>query len=158
MVAFTLLDNVFRASSDVLKATGVMALIIWVGGGALFYIFEADNPNYRTCTDPVPLEECYAFRSTADCNEAYPGSCSQDSFTSMPNTLYLTAVFLCGEWGHVDFTWGGRLVAVIMCIAGIAIAAIPIGTLFESFGSVLGLDGDGDDDAEKVVQQAIDSK
>jgi len=148
MVAFTLLDNVFRASADVLKATGVMALIIWVGGTALFYLFEVNNPNYRTCDEEVPLEECFAFASTAECNEAYPGSCSQDSFTTMPETLYLTAIFLCGEWAIVDFTWGGRIVAVFMCAAGIAIAAIPIGTLFESFGAVVGIDGDGDEQAD----------
>ena len=148
MVAFTLLDNVFRASADVLKATGVMALIIWVGGAALFFIFEANNPNYRECDETVPPAECYAYSSTAACDAVHPGSCSQTSFTTMPDSLYLTAVFLCGEWALVDFTWGGRLVAVFMCVAGIAIAAIPIGTLFESFGVVLGLDG-GDDDGDE---------
>jgi len=149
MTAFTLLDNVFRASGDVLKATGVMALIIWVGGAALFFINEKDNPNYRTCDEAVPPAECFAFGSTAECNAAHPGSCSQSSFTTMPDALYLTAVFLCGEWGLVDFTLGGRIVAVFMCVAGIAIAAIPIGTLFESFGAVVGLDGgDEDEDGE----------
>ena len=39
IVAFSKLDNVFRASKDVLKATGLMAIIIWVGCGALFFIF-----------------------------------------------------------------------------------------------------------------------
>lgn len=35
LVAFSKLDNVFRASKDVLKATGLMAIIIWVGSSAL---------------------------------------------------------------------------------------------------------------------------
>ena len=34
ITAFSKLDNVFRASKDVLKATGLMALIVWVGCGA----------------------------------------------------------------------------------------------------------------------------
>ena len=46
----------------------------------------------------------------------------------MPDALYMTAIFLCGEWGVCDFTLGGRAVAAFMCIAGIAIAAIPIGS------------------------------
>jgi len=49
LTAFTLLDNVLRASADVLVATGLMALIIWVGGAALFFLFEQHNPNYREC-------------------------------------------------------------------------------------------------------------
>lgn len=53
MTAFTLLDNVFRASASVLKATGLMALIVWLGGAALFFLFERDNPNWRTCDGSV---------------------------------------------------------------------------------------------------------
>jgi hypothetical protein len=33
-----------------------------------------------------------------------------------------------------------------LCVVGIALYAIPIGTLFESFGNVLGLAGDEDED------------
>jgi hypothetical protein len=147
MTAFTLLDNVFRSSASVLKATGLMALIVWLGGAALFFLFERDNPNWRVCDEEVDAATCYAFESVAACNAAYPGACSQTGFSTLPDSMYLTAVFLCGEWGLVDFTWGGRAVAVFMCIAGIAIAAIPIGSLFEAFGSVVGIE-EGDDDDE----------
>jgi len=92
VVAFSKLDNVFRASKDVLKATGLLALIIWVGCGALFYIFEENNPNWRECDESV--EGCYDFATTALCNESYPGLCSQKAFVNMPNALYYTAVFL----------------------------------------------------------------
>jgi hypothetical protein len=106
VTAFSKLDNVFRASKDVLKATGLLALIIWVGCGALFYIFEENNPNWRDCDSSVPthatsLEDppgCFDFSSTAACNEYYPGLCSQSAFTNMPNALYYTAIFLGGEW------------------------------------------------------------
>jgi len=104
VTAFSKLDNVFRASKDVLKATGLMALIIWVGCGALFYIFEENNPNWRECDESVPLRTnnytgCYDFPSTAECNKYYPGLCSQKAFMNMPNALFFTAVFLGGEWG-----------------------------------------------------------
>jgi hypothetical protein len=36
-VAFSKLDNVFRASKDILKATGLMATIIWIGCAVSFY-------------------------------------------------------------------------------------------------------------------------
>ena len=156
-VACRYLDNVFRASKDVLKATGLMATIIWVGCAALFYIFEEHNPNWRQCDESIPpygtQDEpgCYDFKSTLECNERYPDMCSQAVFTNMPNSLYLTAVFLGGEWGVVDFTWPGRLVCLFLCVVGIGLYAIPIGALFDSFGAVLGLDGDDDDDEEGAV-------
>ena len=153
ITAFSKLDNVFRASMDVLKATGLLALIIWVGCGALFFIFESNNPNWRECDASVPLHSsdanapgCYDFASTAACNDFYPGLCSQTSFTNMPNSLYYTAVFLGGEWGVVDFTFYGRLNALFLCVVGIALYAIPIGTLFDSFGAVLGLAEDEEED------------
>ena len=142
VVAFTVLDNVFRASRDVLNATGLMALIIWIGCGALFFIFEQDNPNWRSCNDEIPLHNenrtgCFDFSSTADCNAYWgDGACDQSAFVSMPDSLYYTAVFLGGEWGKIDFTAGGRCVCVFLCVVGIAIYAIPIGTLFDSFGAI----------------------
>lgn len=48
-------------------------------------------------------------------------------------------MFLGGEWGVVDFTWPGRIVCLFFCVLGIALYAIPIGTLFDSFGAVLGM-------------------
>lgn len=156
VTAFSKLDNVFRASRDVLKATGLMALIIWVGCGALFFIFEADNPNWRQCDDSIPITSngtdspgCYDFSSTAECNAYYPGMCNQKVFTNMPNSLYLTAVFLGGEWGVVDFTWPGRFVCMFLCVVGIGLYAIPIGALFDSFGAILGMSGDDNEQVEE---------
>jgi len=149
-VAFSKLDNVFRASKDVLKASALMALIVWIGCAALFFIFEENNPNWRECDESVPLvgtedaPGCYDFASTAECNEYYPGMCAQSSFTDLPSTLFLVAVFLQGEWGMTDFTWPGRLVCMFLCVAGIGLYAIPVGSLFDSFGSVIG--GDEDED------------
>ena len=152
VTAFSKLDNVFRASKDVLKATGLMAFIIWVGSGALFFIFEQNNPNWRSCDMSVPIRTdsglgCFDFASTKECNDVYPGLCDQAAFTNMPNTLYFTAVFLVGEWGLIDFTWGGRFVCLFLCVVGIALYAIPTGTLFDSFGAVLGM-GESEDDEE----------
>lgn len=153
LVAFSKLDNVFRASKDVLKATGLMAVIVWVGSSALFFIFEEDNPNFRQCDPSIPLigedkPGCYDFESTLACNEFYPDMCSQTMFTNMPNSMYFVSVFLGGEWGTVDFTWQGKLVCMFLCIAGIALYSIPIGTLFDSFGAVIGLseEDEGEDE------------
>jgi len=160
IVAFSKLDNVFRASKDVLKATGLLAVIIWVGCAALFYLFEENNPNWRSCDQSIPgtsddpdAPGCYDFNSTLACNEYYPGLCSQHAFTNVPNALYYTAIFLGGEWGVIDFTWTGRFVCLFLCVAGIALYAIPIGTLFESFGVVLGIQEDDDDDGDNEEGQ-----
>ena len=156
IVAFSKLDNVFRASKDVFKATGLMALIVWIGCGALFYIFEENNPNWRSCDSSIPshstnpkIPGCYDFPSTSACNEFYPGMCQQAAFTNIPNALYYTAVFLGGEWGVVDFTWPGRVVCLFLCVVGIGLYAIPIGTLFDSFGAVLGMGGDDEEEEEE---------
>lgn len=58
----------------------------------------------------------------------------------------MTAVFLGGEWGVVDFTWPGRVLCLFFCVLGIALYSIPIGTLFDSFGAILGMDGEEDNE------------
>jgi len=107
MEAFTLLDDVFCDCSDILAATGLLALIIWLGAATLFYTFEQNNPNL------------------------------DGAFDNIPDALYFTAIFLGGEWAVCDFTPEGKLVAMVLCIVGIALYAIPVGTIFESFGEIL---------------------
>jgi len=163
IVAFSKLDNVWRASKDVLKATGLMALIIWVGSSALFFIFEQNNPNFRECDASVPLTlsnsdglGCYDFGSTAACNDYYgTGMCEQVAFSDMPNTMFYVAVFLGGDWGFVDFTWQGKIVCMFLCIAGIALYSIPIGTLFDSFGAIIGLIDENDDDEQNIDDEEV---
>ena len=83
--------------------------------------------------------------------------------------MFYVAVFLGGDWGFVgelimtffpmicdrqdnkcrcifsDFTWQGKLVCMFLCIAGIALYSIPVGTLFDSFGAVVGLSEEEDE-------------
>ena len=164
-VAFSKLDNVFRASKEVLKASALMAMIVWIGCAALFYIFEENNPNFRECDSSVPLfgtdekPGCFDFASTADCNEFYPGKCTQTAFADLPSSLFLVAVFLQGEWGLTDFTWPGRCVCMFMCVAGIGLYAIPVGSLFDSFGAVIGMgEGDGDEGEEEQEEESEKEK
>lgn len=60
-----------------------------------------------------------------------------------------------GEWGQIDFTPGGKVLCCLFCVLGIALFAIPVGTIFEAFGDVLAelAEGgagasDGDSDAK----------
>ncbi len=48
-----------------------------------------------------------------------------------------------------DFTWQGKLVCIFLCVAGIAVYAVPIGTLFDSFGIVLGLADDEENEEDE---------
>lgn len=48
-----------------------------------------------------------------------------------------------------DFTWPGKILCILFCYVGIALYAIPAGTLFDKFGGVLGLDGNDEDDEEE---------
>ena len=51
--------------------------------------------------------------------------------------MYYVAVFLAGEWGKMDFTWPGKILCCVLCVMGIALFAIPVGTVFEAFQDVL---------------------
>lgn len=42
--AFTLLDDVWMSCKDTLAATGLLALVLWVGSACLFYLFEKVPP------------------------------------------------------------------------------------------------------------------
>ena len=92
--AFTKLDDVYRECRDVLKATGLLALIVWVGGATLFYVFEHHHHE------------------------------QSDAFYNLPDSLYFTAVFLGGEWGRVDFTVGGKIVCILLCVLGVALFGV----------------------------------
>ena len=111
ITAFSKLDNVFRASMSILKSTILLAVIIWVGGGSLFFILEQNNPNFRECSDWIPLRSmlngsdtvpgCYDFLTTQSCIDYYgEGMCHQKVFVNLPNTLYMTAVVSIYFWFH----------------------------------------------------------
>ncbi|KAG5180071.1 hypothetical protein JKP88DRAFT_324581 [Tribonema minus] len=114
--AFTLLDDVWRGAKGVLKAAGLLAFIVWVGSATLFFLTEQRN-------------ECEGVR---------------EAFVDIPSSMYYTGIFLGGEWGLIDFTGLGRIVCCFTCIMGIALFAIPVGTVFESFSGVLEEANSGD--------------
>mmetsp|Transcript_48569 Transcript_48569/g.89474 ORF Transcript_48569/g.89474 Transcript_48569/m.89474 type:complete len:1219 (+) Transcript_48569:69-3725(+) len=141
ITAFTILDNVFRRSSPMLLATAVMAFAIWISSGTLFYLFERNNPNF-----------CQEW-SNPQCEEQVTPDCqclAQSAFTSIPDSLYWVAIFLVGEWALIDFTFCGRLLCLLLCLAGIGIYALPLSTLFDSFGACLegGLEALDEEDAD----------
>lgn len=63
--------------------------------------------------------------------------------------MFYTAVFLAGEWAQTDFTWPGKILCCALCVMGIALFAIPVGTVFEAFQDVLQeVNVEDDDDPE----------
>lgn len=56
--AFTLLGNVWDSCKATLAATGLLALVVWIGSACLFYLFEKVRPFVS------PL--CLSYSSTAD--------------------------------------------------------------------------------------------
>jgi hypothetical protein len=128
LTAFSVLDNVFWRSRGVLLATGVLAFTIWVSAAALFFLFEQNNPNW-----------CMAW-ADATCEANWKPGCEcvgPSTFDTLPHALFMVAVFLAGEWPVVDFTFGGKLCCMALCMVGLGLAALPIATLFDSFGAVL---------------------
>ena len=68
---------------------------------------------------------------------AKDNECTGDAFSSIPNAMFYIAIFLGGEWGQIDFTWPGKILCCALCVMGIALFAIPVGTVFEAFQDVL---------------------
>lgn len=117
--SFTLLDDAFRRCQSNLAAFGLVALIIWVGGASLFYVFES-SPALQ------PIDEM------------------RESFDSVPSAMYFLAVFLGGEWGLTDFSVPGKVLCIMLVAIGIQLYAIPISVLFDAFQEVLDDEGQGD--------------
>jgi len=134
ITAFTVLDNVFYRSKSAFLATGVLALCIWMVTTTLFYIAELDNPNW--CSEWA--DATCATTWTTDCV-----CTSKSTFDTMPHALYyMSLIIFAGEWPIVDFTVAGKMLCFVTCIISIGLAALPIGTLFDSFSNVLEADGD----------------
>eukprot|EP00606_Chrysophyceae_sp_TOSAG23-5_P001248 GSChrysophyteH2.ASY1.ANO1.921.1 assembled CDS len=113
--SFTLLGEVFNKAGPVLKATGVLALILWVGGATAFYYADPHNDsevNGNGGEDPAV-------------------------FTSIVDALYYTSIFMAGEWCVSDFTPAGSVICVVMAMVGVALFSIPVGVLFEGFQDML---------------------
>ena len=98
--AFTLLDNVVWELRPNLLGAGVLALLIWMGGAVLFYLFE-------------------------------------DDIASVPESLYLTAIYLGGEWARCDFSVPGKVLCVVLCFVGIGLYGTCVGLVCDAFAEVL---------------------
>lgn len=105
--SFTLLDDAWFNCRDSMIACGFMAMMVWVCGSIGFYNFEQGNPRM------------------------------DGAFDSLTSSMYYSMIFLGGEWGKIDFTPAGKVVCLFYCIIGIALYGIPVGAVFEAFGTVL---------------------
>jgi hypothetical protein len=119
--AFTLLDDVFVKAAPVLKATGVLALIVWVGASSLLYYVE---PHSDIDDDKVNLDLAAGGEEPA-------------VFTSIVDAMYYCTIFLAGEWCKVDFTPLGSVICTIVALIGVALFSIPVGVLFEGFQDMM---------------------
>lgn len=119
--AFTLLDDVFVKAAPVLKATGVLALIVWVGASSLLYYVE---PHEDLDDDRVK-------------DQLAAGGEDPAVFTSIVDAMYYCTIFLAGEWCKVDFTPLGSVICTVVALIGVALFSIPVGVLFEGFQDMM---------------------
>ena len=97
-----------------MAASGVLAVLIWLISAVLFYEFEKGNEDVS------------------------------NAFDSIPESMYYTAVFLADEWAEVDFSPKGQVLMVVLCAVAIAVAAVPIGSLFDAFEEELHVEDEKD--------------
>lgn len=119
--AFTLLDDVFVKAAPVLKATGVLALIVWVGASSLLYYVEPHDD-----IDDDGIKDALAA-----------GGEEPAVFTSIVDAMYYCTIFLAGEWCKVDFTPLGSVICTAVALIGVALFSIPVGVLFEGFQDMM---------------------
>jgi hypothetical protein len=134
-----------------------VALVIWVGGASLFYIFEhrrpgekpyeADMREVRPRVLPGKRHGILSFLMVAVVGRGHASllvtssltvaaAAARQSFESIPKSLFYTAVFLGGEWGKCDFTVAGSFVMIFFVVVGIELYAIPIANLAGAFQEV----------------------
>jgi len=105
--AFGVLRDVWYSAKDSLVSTLFIAVLVWVIGSCSFYACERNNPRM------------------------------EGAFQDLPSSMYYSVIFLGGEWGKCDFTAAGKCVCMFYCLAGIAVFALPVGSVFEAFGEAL---------------------
>eukprot|EP00658_Telonema_sp_P-2_P037995 TRINITY_DN27317_c0_g1_i2.p1 TRINITY_DN27317_c0_g1~~TRINITY_DN27317_c0_g1_i2.p1 ORF type:complete len:809 (-),score=175.98 TRINITY_DN27317_c0_g1_i2:159-2585(-) len=106
------MQQVLCKVGPVLRATMVLALIVWIGVATAFYYVELHIPENFGGEDPMV-------------------------FSSILDALYYTGIFMAGEWAVVDFTPLGAVVCVFTAAVGVALFSIPVGILFEGFQETL---------------------
>lgn len=110
--AFAKLDVALGRCRPNLAAFGLVALIIWVTGGTLFYLFES-SPSMQPIVG------------------------MREAFGSVPSSMYFLCIFLGGEWGLTDFSVPGKFLCVCLVLVGIELYAIPVSVLFDAFAEAL---------------------
>jgi len=106
VAAFSMFNDVWEENKYILMYTGVLALILWIAVASMFWLLEAGNPNV------------------------------DGAFDTVPNSLFMTAIFMGGEWAETDFTPGGKVLGVFMCWVAINLFAVPIGIIASGFEAV----------------------
>lgn len=130
--AFQKMSRALDRSSGAIFAASLLALILWVCSSTLFYIAEYDNPNWCTAWEGPKCSEMKIPEDVDGCT-----CVAREVFGSMPDSLYVIALALVGAWNYTDFTISGKLLSMVLVLFGVGIYAIPVGSLFDSFGAVL---------------------
>jgi hypothetical protein len=123
--AFTMLGDVVDKAKPVLEATGVLALILWVGAATAFYYIEPH-------ADPASHDDGFVGDDGFSA-----GGEPAAVFTSIVDALYYTSIFMAGEWCVADFSPVGAVLCAFMSMVGVALFSIPVGVLFEGFQDML---------------------
>jgi len=121
--AFALLDDVMAKARPVLEATGILALVIWVGAATAFYYLD-------------PHAEALDGTDPSDGGSRAGGEPAA-VFTSIVDSMYYTSIFMAGEWCMVDFTPLAGVLCASLAMVGVALFSIPVGVLFEGFQDML---------------------
>jgi len=129
--AITLLDNVLTSgnSGRLFICTAALSMILWVLFAALLYLIEKDQPEM------------------------------DGSFANMPMSLFMTIIFIGGEWARVDLEEPvGQLVGFVLALVGIGVIGIPVAVFFEGYSDIAEefFDNFADEEADPVEEDKED--
>jgi hypothetical protein len=127
--AFTMMDDVFRAKSNVLLTAGFVGMVVWMISSGFYYVTERSSLEMIYCpTCPeVDNSKCtidvFGF---VDCKQAgCPGLCWNE-FESIPSAMFQTMVNLFGEYPlATQYSGWGRVVGSLVALFACAVFGIP---------------------------------
>lgn len=131
--SISLIDDVFRANKAMLLTTAYIAGVFWFVFATLLYLSEERN------------------------NTSEAGRQMSQRFSSIPESLQYSAIFLTGDFPLTKFTIWGRIINFFNVVVAVGVVGLPASVLAGGFADLLDqrrqddLNSDSDRDGDGLI-------
>jgi hypothetical protein len=143
---FLFFRRVYSSAKDSLYAAACFGFCVWLLGSTLLYRLE-----FHSCTTPFSRERnSTAMRQQQRMPVPTPTPTAAINHTaqyvddsavlfvrpcSIPEAMYVTAVFVGGDWERLSFSVPGQVVCMALSTTGIFVYALVVGAIYEGVES-----------------------